>query len=229
MIKFAKINLIILSSILITGCSEVLQSVDLEIDSKDISIQEKFNVIEKTLTLREARKHKNALYMRTVLQNGTGNNARTVPESFALKSNFPKSEEPYIYKIGIGDTLTFSQFIENNQSPSEKETQWPQQLENSPYKLGIGDTLTLTLIKTTASISQSSLNNLNNTDNNQNLIGTQQNDSTISSRGRIGSDGSVLLLEVGRLEANGKTLNELRSDENIFVRNGVSPRFQLEI
>ena len=164
--------------------------------------------------------------MRTVLQNGTGNNARTVPESFALKSNFPKSEEPYIYKIGIGDTLTFSQFIENNQSPSEKETQWPQQLENSPYKLGIGDTLTLTLIKTTASISQSSLNNLNNTDNNQNLIGTQQNDSTISSRGRIWSDGNVLLLEVGRLEAMVRTLNELRSEvRNIFIRNGVSQGF----
>ena len=39
-----------------------------------------------------------------------------------------------------------------------------------------------------------------------------------------------LLLEVGRLEANGKSLNELRSEvRNILIRNGVSPRFQLEI
>ena len=43
------------------------------------------------------------------------------------------------------------------------------------------------------------------------IINSQQNDNTIVSRGRIGSDGSVLLLEVGRLEANGKTLNDLRS------------------
>ena len=55
-------------------------------------------------------------------------------------------------------------------------------------------------------------------------------DETINSTGRIGSDGSVLLLEVGRLEANGKSLNELRSEvRNILIRNGVIPRFQLEI
>ena len=58
----------------------------------------------------------------------------------------------------------------------------------------------------------------------------QQIDETINSISRIGSDGSVLLLEVGRLEANGKSLNELRSEvRNILIRNGVSPRFQLEI
>ena len=40
----------------------------------------------------------------------------------------------------------------------------------------------------------------------------------------------MLLLEVGRLEAIGKSLNELRSEvRNILIRNGVSPRFQLEI
>ena len=53
---------------------------------------------------------------------------------------------------------------------------------------------------------------------------------TINSTGRIGSDGSVLSLEVGRLEAVGKTLNELRSEvRNILIRNIVSPRFQMEI
>ena len=37
-------------------------------------------------------------------------------------------------------------------------------------------------------------------------------------------------MEVGRLEANGKSLNELRSEvRNILIRNGVIPRFQLEI
>ena len=38
------------------------------------------------------------------------------------------------------------------------------------------------------------------------------------------------LLEVGRLEASGKTLNELQSEvRNVLIRNGASPRFQLEI
>ena len=55
-------------------------------------------------------------------------------------------------------------------------------------------------------------------------------DKTINSTGRIGPDGSILLLEVGRLEASGKTLNELRSEvRNILIRNGLSPRFQMEI
>ena len=52
----------------------------------------------------------------------------------------------------------------------------------------------------------------------------------IQTTGRIGSDGSVLLLEVGRLEAVGKTINDLRSEvRNILIRNGISPKFQLEI
>ena len=38
------------------------------------------------------------------------------------------------------------------------------------------------------------------------------------------------LLEVGRLEVSGKSLNELRSEvRNILIRNGISPQFQLEI
>ena len=77
------------------------------------------------------------------------------------------------------------------------------------------------------------INNLNpaNLEQNQNLDLTEQNNNkVINSKGRIGSDGSVLLLEVGRLEAKGKTLNDLRSEvRNILIRNGVSPRFQLEI
>ena len=100
--------------------------------------------------------------------------------------------------------------------------------------LGIGDTLALTLIKE-ETVTQATPINRANDDNsspgNQNaVINSQSTDTVINSKGRIGSDGSVLLLEVGRLETNGKTLNELRSEvRNILIRNGVSPRFQLEI
>ena len=73
--------------------------------------------------------------------------------------------------------------------------------------------------------------NSNGDNDYQNLIiNPQQSESTITTTGRIGSDGSVLLLEVGRLEANGKSLNDLRSEvRNNLIRNGISPRFQLEI
>ena len=94
--------------------------------------------------------------------------------------------------------------------------------------MGIGDTLALTLIKKAI---DSTTTVPGTTESGQNvIINSQKSDDTIETLGRIGSDGSVLLLEVGRLEANGKSLNELRSEvRNILIRNGVSPRFQLEI
>ena len=97
----------------------------------------------------------------------------------------------------------------------------------SNYKLGIGDTVTLALIKKTKSNEQA----VSSAGDQQNVVITsQQIDETINSTARIGSDGSVLLLEVGRLDADGKSLNELRSEvRNILIRNGISPRFQLEI
>jgi protein involved in polysaccharide export with SLBB domain len=136
-----------------------------------------------------------------------------------------------VYKIGIGDTISFSKLIENNRSPLKQTINWPKQKASPKYRLGIGDTLALTMIRKAEGLNTTAPRTSNNSENNQNvIINSQQNDNTIESKGRIGSDGSVLLLEVGRLEANGKSLNELRSEvRNILIRNGVSPRFQLEI
>ena len=218
---------------LFTGCSQVLQTVDLKINAEDNSIQEEFNVVEKTLSIREARSQNNVPYMRTVLQKGRGDDAHPIPEKLALLSEFPKTGLPKEYKIGIGDSLTFLKLIENNRSPIKKENLWPVRKAVSNYKLGIGDTVALTLMKDNKSLGQMTPINRDSgsTNDNQNLIiNSQQNDGPIETSGRIGSDGSVLLLEVGRLEANGKSLNNLRSEvRNILIRNGVSPRFQLEI
>jgi len=209
-----------------TGCSQVLQTVDLNINLEDSSLQEVFNVVEKTLTIKEAKAQKATPYLRAVLKNGRGENAQPISEKIALKSEFPKNEGPSDYILGIGDTVTFSRLLENNRSNHQTDRQWPVESNTPNYTLGIGDTLALTLIKTTKSNQQFAPNS-----ENQNIIVTpQQIDETINSTGRIGSDGSVLLLEVGRLEATGKSLNELRSEvRNILIRNGVSPRFQLEI
>lgn len=218
---------------LFTGCSQVLQTVDLKINAEDNSIQEEFNVIEKTLSIKEARSQNKVPYMRTVLQKGRGDDAHPIPEKIALLSEFPKPGLPKEYKIGIGDSLTFLKLIENNRSPIKKENKWPVRKAVSNYKLGIGDTVALTLMKDDKSLGQMTPINRDSggTNDNQNLIiNSQQNDGPIETSGRIGSDGSVLLLEVGRLEANGKSLNDLRSEvRNILIRNGVSPRFQLEI
>ncbi len=223
---FFKITLLCVSFGIIPSCSEVLQSVDLEVDSKDNSSQEEFNVVEKTLTFKEALLQKNSAYPRAVIMNGRGENAQPVPEEKALLSKFPGKQEAIEYKIGIGDTINFSRLIENNQSSDKLTDDWPRVSNTSNYKLGIGDKLAFTLIKEIKSDAQIA------PDYQGRLIITTQPsvEKTINSTGRIGSDGSVLLLEVGRLEASGKTLNELRSEvRNILIRKSVSPRFQMEI
>ena len=133
------------------SCSQVLQTLDLDINTEDNSVQEMFNVVEKTLTIREAKKQKSAKYPRTVMRSGRGENAQPIPEKLALSSEFPAHETPKEYILGIGDTLTFSRLIENNRSSDEIESHWPVESSASSYNLGIGDTLALTLIKTTKS------------------------------------------------------------------------------
>ena len=229
MIKFFKIIFLCSATWMIQSCSQVLQTVDLQIDTADSLIQEEFDVIEKTLTIGEAKKQKAAPYSRAVLKNGRGEIARPIPEKLALKSEFPKNNSPTEYRIGIGDTITFSRLIENNKSPLSKNNTWPKQKVANAYKLGIGDTLALILIRKANDLNITTPIGSNSNSNNSQKV-FEQGDVTIKTQGRIGPDGSVLLLEVGRLEAKGKSLNELRSEvRNILIRNGVSPRFQLEI
>ena len=224
--EFLKIALLCISLGLVTSCSEFLQTVDLKVDSEDNSSQEEFNVIEKTLTIKEAKAQNNSVYPRTVLKNGRGGNAQPIPEEIALSSTFPDKQGAINYKVGIGDTITFSRLIENNRSSDKLANEWPKAFSTSNYNLGIGDKLAFTLIKEIKSDARIT------PDKEGRLIITTQPtvEKTINSTGRIGSDGSVLLLEVGRLEAVGKTLNELRSEvRNILIRKSVSPRFQMEI
>ena len=230
MIKIFKITFAFVLTGFVLSCSQVLQTVELDINTEDRSVQEIFNVVEKTLTIREAKAQKTSPYSRAVLKNGRGENAQPIPEKLALKSEFPKKTSPLEYKIGIGDTLTYLRLIENIQHFSDNDKKWPPQPSPAKYKLGIGDTLALVLVK--IEVSSNQMAPMQNNNNNQNLIiqTPQEKDITIESTGRVGSDGSILLLEVGRLEASGKTLNELRSEvRNILIRNGLSPRFQMEI
>ena len=244
------------------GCSQILQDVDLSFDEKDRVEQENFKVVEKTLTLSEAKSRQFDPYPRQVIQKGLANKARLISEKDAINSNFPEFQVPAIYKIGIGDTLTFSKLVEqSNQSsrdgkswPIESITEsyivgpgdiivfsklienlsnnhkqrWPKKIKDNSYKLGIGDQLTLIQMNE----KNSDISDITNVDANASTLRalTQNDDSVIQTKGRIGSDGSVLLLEVGRLEASGKTINDLRLEvRNILIRNGLSPKFQLEI
>ena len=112
------------------------------------------------------------------------------------------------------------------------QNQWPENATITDYKLGIGDNLTLSLFFVRE---QKSLSRMAPKDKDeQKMTGAEyifeKQNINLQTNSRIVSDGSVLLAEVGRLEAKGKTLNELQSEvRNILIRNGKSPRFQLEI
>ena len=117
--------------------------------------------------------------------------------------------------------------MDNIEENALKDSRWPPAGYKAPYKLGIGDGLALTQIIETEN-SKVETEKGGSEKSSRNIGETSQD--IVTSTSAIGSDGSVLLLEVGRLEAAGKTLNELRSEfRNIFIRNGKSTRFQLEI
>ena len=82
------------------GCSQILQDVDLSFDEKDRVAQEDFTVVEKTLTLSEAKSRQSDPYMRQIIQKGMGNKARLISEEDAINSDFPEFKVPAVYEIG---------------------------------------------------------------------------------------------------------------------------------
>lgn len=97
----------------------------------------------------------------------------------------------------------------------------PPELNYKEYVLGVGDQLTFVQLQDPK---------LNNDKIFSESIKSDTGDNLLMTEGRVGSDGSVLLLGIGRLDAGGRTINELRSEvRNILIRNGLAPIFQLEI
>ena len=68
MSKFAKLFLIV-PAVFVQGCNKILEP-ELKIDNSDQVIQEKFEVIDKTLTLEEARAQNQTPYDRNLMQTG---------------------------------------------------------------------------------------------------------------------------------------------------------------
>ena len=101
----------------------------------------------------------------------------------------------------------------------------PSKSANTPYLLGIGDEVSLVqYIDGLPTISS-----IVNSPDDQN-ISTSSTSNIITTRGRVGTDGNLLLIGVGRLDANGRQISELRDEiRTILIRNGKAPNFQLEI
>lgn len=109
---------------------------------------------------------------------------------------------------------------------------FPPTSQSQPYKLGVGDEVALIQVLDTATTLSALAGGIDLGEDGTNTNLALPNDSTevIETKGRVGTDGSLLLIGVGRLEALGREISELRDEaRNIFIRNGKAPDFQLEI
>jgi len=109
----------------------------------------------------------------------------------------------------------------------------PPKSANTPYMLGIGDEVALVQyidgLPTIGSIVNGLGSSQSTSSEGQNTT-TTATSNIISTSGRVGTDGSLLLIGVGRLDASGRQISELRDEiRTILIRNGKAPNFQLEI
>ena len=124
-------------AIFIAGCSQILQAPKLKVEQSDRLLQQEFSIIEKTLTLSEAKSRSSDPFIRSVIQTGIGDRARLVSEDVAIKSNFPNQQKKGSYdeyELGIGDVISFINLIEN----SKTEIGWGHQIRSyvlQPYRL----------------------------------------------------------------------------------------------
>lgn len=140
---------------------------------------------------------------------GTQQNFNLKPQALNLEAVKQLNASPYLRKVmvgGIGQTARLvSEQSVLGMSP-------PNSTEPIPYKIGVGDDLELVIFVTTKGVTDTAREN------------------AISRTAKVGADGSLLFLETGRIDVIGKTLSEARElVGNALVRNGVDPRFQLEV
>jgi polysaccharide export outer membrane protein len=183
---------------LAVGCSSTVEPINLPDLSPNKELQEQFNVELSPLTFEKAKELNSQVYKRFVSRPGRSFSAAVVTES-EIVSDIPTfSFEKPTYRLGVGDTLSFTQFIEKSTS------------------LGGAGLIT-------------DFSKLSSSENSpQNLTASSTN--IISTIGRVGTDGSLLLIGVGRLEAAGREISQLRNEvRSILIRNGKAPDFQLEI
>ena len=111
---------------------------------------------------------------------------------------------------------------------SIESSQFPPASATFTYLLGIGDELSFTqsMIIPGELVSSPALTE----DGTRQINISQEVNQLIKTNTRVGSDGSILLIGVGRLEAKGREIGDLREEvRSILIRNGKVPDFQLDI
>ena len=99
----------------------------------------------------------------------------------------------------FGDTIKLTLLVDNSVKDNKTENNWPLGFKNTEYELGIGDEVVLRRViergdKITPILNEDTVSYVPEPDSTE----------LIEASGRIGSDGTVLLLDVGRLITEGK-------------------------
>ena len=232
MTRFKLIPFGIAAALFLHSCSEILEPVSLFSGKPDVeieSVQENFEINIKSLTFESARDANNAPYPRRLMQTGIGSSANVVDEADFLISNMPPPSKSTDYLLGIGDRLSFARLNEFVVST----TQFPSDNLVSDYLLGVGDELTLVQlneIESGLSTIISSIANTGDDEKNGNGGTPQPRDSILKTSGIVGTDGNILLLGLGSIKAENRSLSDIQTEvRNILIRNGLAPSFQLEI
>lgn len=199
---------------LIAACSSVVEPISLPDLSPNSSLQEKFDVEVQPLNFKTAQNLNQENYPRLVSRPGEGSSANVFSETSLVTSPVPADSATFIYRLGIGDEVTLIQGL-------DKETN----ALNGPATVGLDSAVSTATPQSNnflGEIATPQINNFPTWDTARaNIIATTS---------RIGDDGSLLLMGIGRLEAKGRQLSDLRDEvRSILIRTGAAPNFQLEI
>ena len=220
------------STLFLHSCSEVLEPVSFFGGKQGVeaqSVQEDFEINIKSLTFESARDANKAPYPRRLMQTGAGSEANVLDEADLMTSNMPPSSQSNDYLLGIGDQLLYTQLNEFMTSPA----QFPTQPTEVDYLLGVGDELTLIQLNEVAGGLGKIISNIPGADvdkNNGNAAEPKPSESVLKTSGLVGTNGNILLLGLGSIKAEGRSLSDVQTEvRNILIRNGLAPSFQLEI
>ena len=140
--KFLNRFIIFLTVSIIASCSQVLESIELDVDAHDTGSQEDFKVLEKTLTLSEAKSQNSKPFTRKIIQTGIGKKAQVLDETYFSRGQFPEIEPVGEYKVGMS-TLSFIKLTESSNISNYEISSLPKTKQDEPYVLGIGDQIAL--------------------------------------------------------------------------------------
>ena len=255
MIKFKTMLCIIPVFIMLQGCNGILEPVLLSGNTKETlgNVQEEFNINIKALTSQSAVKANKDPYSRELMITGSGTRANVFTESDFLSINIPRKLKNKNYILGKGDKLTFefmNEFMGDNVKwppmassrdyilgKGDKLTfefmnefmgdnvKWPPMASSRDYILGKGDQLTFIQVKDSKNTDA-----FFNSSTGEIVQEGFEGDKVLSTKGIIGSDGNILLLGIGNISVEGKTLSNVQTEvRNLFIENGLTPNFQLEI